>query len=130
MTYVKIAGSVFLAFSLNLVYAQSWEHFSTKNNIPSNYITGIVTDSYNEKWMTTGGGGLVGFDGKFWKIYNSTTTDERLKTNFLTCITIQGDVKWIGTKTGLYKFEIKDEEETWTEYNSINITDALIIHCN
>jgi len=81
-----------------------WTSYSKNNStIPSEKVTSIVVDEFNNKWIGTFQG-LAKFDGaEEWTVYNESNSN--LVSNWITCITIdESGNKWIGTHAGLSVF--------------------------
>ena len=67
--------------------------------MPNNYIRTIAIDSSGTKWIGTGSGGIVSFDGTTWKVYNKDNSD--LPDNDVWSIAIDGSgTKWFGAWGG------------------------------
>jgi ligand-binding sensor domain-containing protein len=103
----------------------NWTVYDTSNSeIPSNSISSIVIDDYDNKWIGTYDAGITKFDGSQWTIYD--TTNSGLPSNAISCVTIDqlGNI-WIGigparpawwSGEGLVKFDGTD----WTVYDTLN----------
>src|SRR3972149_6130713 len=81
-----------------------WKKYSTIDGLVDNYVTSIIIDKQNNKWFGTYGGGLSMFDGITWKTY--LLGDGSALENIIQFLEL--DLKgyiWIGTSTGLYKYD-------------------------
>lgn len=83
---VSCADKVWLSiYNLGMLCfdGSNWTKYDSENSpLPCNYISGIQVDSHNKVWMNNlkvintpvsgggYGGGLIGFDGTNWDIYN------------------------------------------------------------
>ena len=81
MKILFIIGLYFITSVACLGQATEWVKFNKNNSkIPSNLVTQIIIDKYNNKWITAmgetgqGNGGLAKFDGTNWQVYNTNTT--------------------------------------------------------
>jgi hypothetical protein len=81
--------------------------------IPSNYISQVLVDKKNTKWIGTLDKGLASFDGKDWKVFNKSNSS--LVNDFIGCMLLDNsDRLWIGTPGGLVSFD----GSVWTNYTS------------
>ncbi len=80
-----------------------WTVWNTNNSgIPSNHVTGIASDAYNNIWITTDKG-LGRLSNGTWINWN--TTNSGLPDNYLSCIAIDNSgTKWIGSGEGVVSF--------------------------
>ncbi|MCL4538110.1 MAG: T9SS type A sorting domain-containing protein [Bacteroidetes bacterium] len=95
---------------------KSWTTYSPYNTgLPAGAVYAITSDAQGNKWLGTGGGGLVMFDGTTWSIYNMSTSG--LPNNYVYAVAVgpHGN-KWIGTEGGFAELS----GSTWTNYNSTN----------
>ncbi|WP_372948621.1 T9SS type A sorting domain-containing protein [Mariniphaga sp.] len=100
---------------------ENWTVYdNTNSGLPGEYrISSIAIDAQDNKWFGASfnptldqGGGLVKFDNLNWTVYN--TSNSGLPNNTVTGIAIDSlGNKWIGTWSGLAKFDSK-----WTSYLS------------
>lgn len=98
---------------------ENWTVFdNTNSGLPGKYqISSIAIDAQDNKWFGTSfapngepGGGLVKYDNINWTVYN--TSNSGLPNNTVTGIAIDNlGNKWIGTWSGLAKFDSK-----WTNH--------------
>lgn len=97
----------------------TWTTYNTStSNIPTNALISALYDPFmNCTWIgTTGGGGLLKFDGINFTSY--TPQNSGLPQEDIYSLTIDSlGNKWIGTFSGLTKF---DGVNSWTTYSSSN----------
>ncbi len=88
-----------------------WKSFSCDNLIStSKRPTHVITDPYNQKWVTIDAGGILVFDEKntyddesddLAKVLNTSAGNGGLHTNSVTCVALDLDSAiWIGTNEG------------------------------
>lgn len=77
----------------------------------------VLQDNHKDYWIATWDDGLVRYDGKTWKVFN--TKNSKLPHNTIYCMTLDSKENlWIGTfGGGVAKF---DRKKKWTIYNSKN----------
>ncbi|HMT28038.1 MAG TPA: triple tyrosine motif-containing protein, partial [Bacteroidia bacterium] len=101
---------LFCSFT-GLTFSQSVEnftikHYSSKNGLPQNSIRSMLMDDNRYLWMTTEGG-IVRFDGQFFKIFNHYNTPEILNDRFSSVLKTQ-DGKYLTFEQSRTVFEIKN----------------------
>ena len=104
---------------LNRLQNGVWSTYTTDNGLPVNTVNAIAIESNGIKWIGTGGkweenGGLskMSTSGSI-QTYTYVNEQSGPAGNRVTSIAIDSDnSKWIGTKTGLSRFE----NNTWTAY--------------
>ncbi len=93
----------------------TFEFFNTTNSqIPSNNVSYITFDVFNNMWIGTDNG-LAKFNGTTWTVFN--TGNSNLPDNAISYLIFEGNTHcWIGTANGLAMFDGID----WTVYNTGN----------
>lgn len=83
---------------------------SIKDGLPNASVSGIVQDSKGFIWMTTQGG-LCRYDGSGFKVYENKPFDENSISGDLiqTIYRDKDDVLWLGTYSGLNRFDPETE---------------------
>lgn len=106
----------FLMFSFQVVSQNENENYvidfiTTKSGLSHNYVTGVVSDDLNLKWMGTENG-ITKFNGfDFDYIKPSGQFKELLNENIETLFIDKNSNLWIGTKSGgLSLFDIKNNK--------------------
>ena len=53
----------------------NWTFYDdTNTKLPYKQVSSIAIDSSGNKWIGTNGGGLAKFDGKKWKVFNTSNS--------------------------------------------------------
>lgn len=112
-TYIAIL--IFSVTNAQQSYYEEW-YSAELENIPQNSIKSIVPDKYGFIWMTTENG-LLRFDGKNFKVFNSGNSD--LVSNRFAYIT--GNIKndSLQTHTGYYEDEVLINNRTISRRNNL-----------
>lgn len=113
------------------ISSHSWKFFNkTNSNLPSNSISGLACDNFNNLWIGTNYGLVKLYcfgDDYAWKIYNTTNCD--IADDCIYSITCDDkDNLWLGTSGDhctLLKFDGINWEEVW----QCNM-DYLMTDCN
>lgn len=82
----------------------SIKHYTSKNGLPQNSIRSMVMDNDRFIWLTTEGG-LVRFDGQFFKVYNHNNTSSIQNDRFVSVIKTMNE-KFIAYDQAKSTFEI------------------------
>jgi len=78
-------------------------YYDEIDGLPYPEITSIVIDSQNNKWLGTGGGGLVKYDDNNWTVFNADNSG--LPYNFIQMLYIDKEENiWIGSGSSLKNF--------------------------
>ncbi len=112
--YVTISGSNNYNVDFILKDTSKWVIYNTTNSpLPSNYVSKIIVDNNNIKWIGTSQG-LARFDGKNWKMY--TESNSPLISDNITCLALdKNNNLWIGTGSGgIMKFD----GSSWIDYTA------------
>ncbi|MCL6100787.1 MAG: PEGA domain-containing protein, partial [Bacteroidetes bacterium] len=111
---VTVKGGTTKSVSFTLDDTTKWVSYKINNSpIASNFVSSVVTDKNNVKWIGTLDKGLCRFDGKNWQIF--TKSNSPLIYNFINCLAIdRNDNLWIGTPGGLMVYN----GSTWIDYSS------------
>ncbi len=72
----------------------------------------IAIDQHGVQWVGTAGGGLGRFENGTWTVYNLANSG--IPSNGVLDVTLEGDVKWLGTGSGLARFD----GTTWKVYRN------------
>ena len=95
-----------------------WDKYDKSNSaLNRNYLTDLVVDSSNNKWVVQLNNGLAMFneETKIWKTYD--TLNSALPDNGVLCITVDKEgLLWIGSRKGLSSFD----GINWQTYNAEN----------
>jgi ligand-binding sensor domain-containing protein/serine phosphatase RsbU (regulator of sigma subunit) len=95
-----------LGGNLTMFDGKSFKTFSEKEGYPNKFTVCITEDQKGNVWFGSYNGGLFKYDGKKFKNYLSK--DGASESPFL-LVCDNKDNLWIGTSTGLDKFNIADE---------------------
>lgn len=101
--FLKI-NILFLFFNCSISYAQKFSFFkySVENGLPQSTVYDIFQDHNNYLWLATDGGGLVRFDGHYFKTYNKK---DGLSGNVVReIVEDKNNQLWIATNNGLQYF--------------------------
>ncbi|MEW5842440.1 MAG: two-component regulator propeller domain-containing protein [Bacteroidota bacterium] len=111
---VTVVGGTNQSVSFTLEDTTAWVSYKISNSpIVSNFVSSIVVDNNNVKWVGTLDKGLCRFDGKNWKIF--TKTNSPLIYDFINCLAVdRNNNLWIGTPGGLMVYN----GATWIDYSS------------
>ena len=90
--------------------AQKWTNYTTANGLSDNDIRAIAIDVKGNKWLATGRGGVLKFDGINWTHYLDSTFVDAI------AIDAQGN-KWFGTVNGGV---LKFDDTNWTAFTKAN----------
>jgi len=94
-----------------------WPHYTTENNLPSNYIKDIAIYSDNRLALATSGG-IGEWNGQEWIQYNNQNTT-LVSTNITSVKYDLNGTLWAGCiNGGLYKRVNEKESQLWTNVNS------------
>jgi ligand-binding sensor domain-containing protein len=121
-----VIASAAAAVSITLDDTSRWVSYAAFNSaITSNYLSTVVVDNNNIKWIASQGNGLNRFDGINWEKF--TTANSSLHTNAINCLGVDSKNNlWIGSANGLMTFDGK----IWTDYsknvNNSNVTAVKI----
>ncbi len=102
--YITLSGGKNQSVDFILEDTTKWVSYKTTNSpMLSNYISKIIVDKNNIKWIGTLDQGLARFDGKNWKMYKKSNSP--LIYDFITCLALdQNNNLWIGTSGGIMMF--------------------------
>ncbi|MCF8241864.1 MAG: PEGA domain-containing protein [Melioribacteraceae bacterium] len=117
-TFVTVESSKITEAIVILRDTTLWTDYTrATSEIPSNYLTFVIVDHENKKWIGTMDAGVAVFDNKShtWQIFNETNSP--LPSNQITKI-FEDDLNriWIGTTGGL----VVIDNGVWDIYNSSN----------
>lgn len=105
---------------------QNWTKYDSENSpLPNDYISSIHVDSHNKIWMNNRyfhllpvygyeyGGGLIGFDGTDWEIYNRSNS--AIGSDCITDLDIDKDDRlWLAAwDIGLVSFDQTASADKW-----------------
>ncbi len=96
----------------------NWTKYDQWNSgLPQNDISDIAIDANGTKWIgvRSGNGGLVKLADTTWTLYN--TSNSGLPDNDINCLIESNGIKWIGSKSGLARFD----DQFWSIYNNQNV---------
>ncbi len=79
-----------------------WSIFTTADGLPANAINSITGDANNNIYFATNEG-LSIYDAD--STFNNYTMADGLPSNTLNCVEMQADILWIGTDSGLVKYD-------------------------
>jgi len=118
---IRLAYSFFFLFSI-IIYSQqldySVEYLTTKEGLSSNYVTNIITDDLNTKWIATENG-ISKYNGNNFEIIKpGSLYPQLLNENIETLFKDSRNIIWIGTKSGGLSSINPVNNET-KNYNSI-----------
>ena len=86
------------------VNSQEWQIYSTANSgISSNGITALTEDNSGKIWVGTFNKGISVFDGQNWETIDSSNSD--LQSNIISSVYADGAAVWIGTNSGMARYE-------------------------
>ena len=99
-----------LIFSASQIYSQSlkFEHLTTKDGLPSDFITALAQDNKGFMWIGTFYDGLCRYDGYNFKVYKNIPGDSTsLSNNRVNALFVDSkDQLWVGTQNyGLCRFD-------------------------
>lgn len=112
---------------------QTWTKYDSENSpLPYNYISSIKVDSHNKVWMNNRqvinipvsgaeyGGGLIGFDGTRWEIYDRHNSP--VGSNCITDLDIDKDDRlWLAAwDIGLVSFDPAASIDKWHSHTVNN----------
>lgn len=111
---VTVLGGTSHSVSFILEDTTKWVSYKVNNSpISSNYISAVVVDKNNIKWVGTLDKGLCRYNGKKWQIFNHTNSP--LIYDFINCLGVdRNNNLWIGTPGGLMVYN----GVTWIDYSS------------
>lgn len=95
-----------------------------KNGLAYHNVTRIEIDNENNAWVGTSSDGLLKYNGKVWVLYD--TSNSEILSNYIRVIKSDGNQIWIGSESGLTKFNecggdtINVTTETITEVKELN----------
>ncbi len=108
------------------LYNRDYDNFIDVNNLKGNtnhlnnvYLTSIFVDQNGIVWTGTIGGGLNSYNRKTqtFEYYSFSTADDQT-SDFINCITpLNEKLIWIGTRRGLFLFDILDREQHTIPYH-------------
>jgi ligand-binding sensor domain-containing protein len=109
-----------------------WKNYTTQNSaIPTNNLSKIRIDKFNNKWVATTNNGLIKYDGNTFNVYNISNSG--IPSNTINEILINDNIVWVGTTHGIGRFD----GSNWKVYNTSNsqiqdenITSLVIDHDN
>lgn len=109
-----VSGGATQTVNFVLEDTTKWVSYKVTNSpITSNFISSIVIDNKNVKWVGTLDKGLCRFDGKNWQTFNHDNSP--LIYNFINCLAIDSKNNlWIGTPGGLMVYN----GLSWINYSS------------
>ncbi|WP_299455981.1 two-component regulator propeller domain-containing protein [uncultured Microscilla sp.] len=101
-------GNLWLTTNRNGVLkydGKEFQHFSTKNGLPTNTTTSLLEDSEGNIWIGTIGAGLVRYSGDTFTLFDQKHT--KIASNFIRAIYQDGVGNyWIGTNSrGITRFD-------------------------
>ncbi len=80
------------------------------SDIPSNFVTALAMDTQNRVWVGTLQNGVAQFDGA-----QNKWTQYSLPNKQVTTISLEDDLPWVGTESGVYHFDGKE----WTQDKTV-----------
>jgi ligand-binding sensor domain-containing protein len=93
------------------VFAGRWGHF-----LPQECVRVIVFDSQNRSyWFGAASSGLIKYDGQRFEKFDLQSMVGGLQTNIINALAADGKFIWIGTNSGLVRYDPAREE--WTSYH-------------
>lgn len=94
----------------------NWTTYLPSNSgLPSDYVTGVLIDKYNNAWFTTYNAGIVKFDGVNWTLYNNTNSNLPANNFKSLTVDVNGDV-WVICSGQLAKYN----GSSWTLLQPVN----------
>lgn len=77
--------------------------YTTQQGLKNNTITSVIEDVIGNLWLTTYGGGITKYDGKYFSIFR---TEQGINNNYVTCSFKDhlGNL-WFGSEEGAFKYD-------------------------
>lgn len=92
-----------------------WKTYNTKNStLPTNSLSKIRIDKFDNKWIGTLYNGLVKFDGNTFTVYN--TSNSGIPGNAINDFYFTDNIIWVATDHGIGRFD----GSSWKVYNISN----------
>ncbi|MCX6173463.1 MAG: PEGA domain-containing protein [Ignavibacteriales bacterium] len=109
---VAVYGGKVSNANLILEDTTKYVSYTTRNSgINDDYLTSIVIDKNNNKWIATVDKGLNKFDSKNWFSYN---TNNSLRSSYINCLAIDNQNNlWVGFSNGLMMYN----GTNWTDFS-------------
>tara|TARA_R110002050_G_scaffold188756_8_gene323405 strand:+ start:80 stop:4036 length:3957 start_codon:yes stop_codon:yes gene_type:complete len=107
----KVYLWLILLFVINLINAQdfAFKHLQVENGLSQNSVISMLQDSKGFLWFGTKDG-LNRYDGYNFKIFQNIPKDTTsIGSNFIRCLHEFGENVWVGTDTGLFRYDEKKE---------------------
>jgi len=119
--HLTVTASSNTMVNITLDDTSKWVSYAAFNSpINSNYLSGIVADNKNVKWISNLGSGINSFDGVRWTKY--TSANSLLKTDAVNCLAVDaGNNLWVGLSDGIMLLI----GSTWIDF-SANVKNASI----
>tara|TARA_R110002049_G_scaffold302258_1_gene494976 strand:- start:34117 stop:38082 length:3966 start_codon:yes stop_codon:yes gene_type:complete len=87
----------------------SFKHLQVEDGLSHNSVLCMLQDKRGFFWFGTKDG-LNRYDGYSFKIYQHNPNDVlSIGSNFIRCLAEAGDILWVGTDTGLFRYDEKTE---------------------
>ncbi|WP_258227954.1 two-component regulator propeller domain-containing protein [Aestuariibaculum sp. M13] len=113
-----------------VLYAQdySFKHLQVEDGLSHNSVICMLQDKRGFLWFGTKDG-LNRYDGYNFKIYQHNPNDvTSIGSNFIRCLIESGDILWVGTDTGLFKYD--ERMESFSLIEATKGIPILDIECN
>ena len=105
-TQIRIWISALLLISLSAASQEfNFKNFDVSNGLSHNTVHCTVKDSIGMMWFGTKNG-LNRYDGISFKLFKNNTHDPySIGSNFIECLDFKDNELWVGTDSGLYRFD-------------------------
>jgi ligand-binding sensor domain-containing protein len=106
MKSVLVLGLMLIGRSVLASDSLFFSTLTSRDGLPSNFITSVTQDSYGFIWVATPSG-LARYDGQQFTVFKQEAF-AALPNNKVSSLLIDGDILWVGTSKGLCTINVRN----------------------